>query len=95
MARMDKLSNYKTKIEQESGVTYVTYHNTVIVRFDGQSVTLNLGGWDTVTTRRKLAQAARQFGLPYTVYRRDGVTMIESQGKAEAMPIYKPVTISM
>lgn len=78
MPRMDKLSSYRTTVSRgEDGVTRVIYHNTAIVSFDGDSVTLNTGGWDTVTTRRKMVQAARQFSLPYTVFRKAGVTLVK------------------
>lgn len=78
MPRMDKLSSYATTVSRgEDGVTRVTYHNTVIVAFSDRMVELNDGGFDTVTTRRKMVQAARQFSLPYTVFRKAGVTYVQ------------------
>jgi len=87
MPRMNKLSSYKTTITRdEAGATYVTYHRTVIVKFDDRSITLNTGGWDSVTTRRKMNQAARQFGLPFGVYRKAHVTYVQWAG-GELQPL--------
>jgi len=35
---------------------------------NNKTVTLNSGGWRTVTTKARMNQAANQFGLEYTVY---------------------------
>lgn len=72
MPRMDKLSPYRTTIAAgEPGETVITYVSTPIVKFDRDKVTLDSGGYRTVTTKRKMNQAARQFSLPYSVYQRD------------------------
>lgn len=67
------LSNYKTTISADTTASIiVTYCNTQIVRVnkDG-SITLNTGGYETVTTKKKMNQAAQQFGLGYSVSQRD------------------------
>ena len=72
MSRSDQLSSYKTTIAGDGeGNTLITYQSTVIVKFSCDTVTLNSGGWDTVTTKRKMNQASRQFNLGYSVYQRD------------------------
>jgi hypothetical protein len=68
---MNKLSKYATTIAGDGQTTHVTYHSTVIVEWDNSTVTLRTGGWDTVTTRRKMNQASRQFGLGFQVYAKD------------------------
>lgn len=78
MARMDKLSTYCTTVAKTDEGLIVTYHSTPIVTVDGDLITLKTGGWDTVTTRRKMNQAARQFGLRYSVYRKDGTTYVDN-----------------
>ena len=77
MPRTDRLSNYKTTIGADATHTIVTYHRTQIVRFNSQEIVLNFGGWDTFTTRRKMNQASRQFGLGYSVFRNKGLTYIQ------------------
>ena len=72
MSRSDQLSSYKTTIAGDGeGNTIITYQSTVIVKFGRDTVTLNSGGWDTVTTKRKMNQASRQFNLGYSVTQRD------------------------
>ena len=72
MSRFDRLSSYKTTIANDGeGNTIITYQSTVIVKFNRDTVTLNSGGWDTVTTKRKMNQASHQFNLGYSVNQRD------------------------
>lgn len=78
MPRMDKLSNFATTWTEDGPRIVVCYHRTNIVRADEDTITLNMGGWDTVTTRRKMNQAAAQFCLPFRVYRDKGTTYMRS-----------------
>lgn len=80
MPRNDRLSDYATTAARDAeGGLIVTFHSTVVVKADRdrERIELNTGGWDTVTTRRKMTQAANQFGLPYSVFRRDFQTYVE------------------
>lgn len=72
MPRMDKLSTYKTDIICTNGMIAITYHNTLIVDVakDG-TITLNSDGYQTVTTKRKMNQAANQFGLGFSVFQKN------------------------
>ena len=70
--RMNQLSNYAITIAARNGNTCITYHSTVIVEFDADCIILRTGGWKTVTTKRKMNQAANQFGLGYRVFQQDG-----------------------
>lgn len=88
MPRMDKLSNHATTIATgEDGSLQVVYHRTTIVAFNDAEIVLRMGGYDTVTTRRKMNQAAAQFRLPFTVYRDKGETYMRSTltGAAQIM----------
>ena len=78
MVRMDKLSTYCTTIAQAGDLTAITYHKTQIVAFDRHNIVLRTGGWDSVTTRRKMNQAANQFGLGYSVYRDKGESYVRT-----------------
>ena len=71
MPRMDKLSTYRTTWFDNGNFGGVTYINTNIVQWRDGIVTLDSGAWETVTTKRKMNQASRQFALGYTVYQRD------------------------
>jgi isocitrate dehydrogenase kinase/phosphatase len=77
MARTDKLSTYRTAWEHDATRGSVTYISTRIVARDGDAVTLNSDGWQTVTTKRKMCQAANQFGLRFCVYQKAGEWFVD------------------
>lgn len=71
MPRMDKLSNYRTTWTTNDAGGCVTYANTPVVEWTDKTVTLRSGGYETVTTKRKMNQAANQFGLGFAVWQQD------------------------
>ena len=77
MARNDKLSTYRTTWEHDATRGSVTYIHTRIVAWEGDNVTLNSGSWQTITTKRKMNQAANQFGLRFYVYQKRGEWFID------------------
>lgn len=77
MSRSDQLSKYKTSWEHGANRGSVTYHRTRIVAWEGAIVTLNSGGWQTVTTKRKMCQAANQFALRFCVFQRKGEWFVD------------------
>ena len=93
MPRMNKLSPYATTIAACGDLTCVTYHSTQIVAFDRHNITLRTGGWDTVTTRRKMQQASNQFGLGYSVYRDKGESMVHLPD-GRVVPLDREVTFA-
>ena len=68
MPRMDKLSNYATTWWNKDSSGGVTYHQTQIVAWNDNKVTLNTDGWETVTTKRKMNQASNKFALRFDVW---------------------------
>lgn len=81
MPRMNQLSSYKTTIAPCNGFTTVTYHTTAIVQWNDKEIILNSGGWRTVTTARKIRQAANQFGLGYGLMIKRGEWSVEYNGQ--------------
>jgi hypothetical protein len=82
------------------GDTVITYHSTPIVRFNPDRIVLATGGWDSVTTRRKMHQAAIQFRLPYRVWREKGQSyvMVPKGWRAEVRglePVKGPTSIPL
>lgn len=54
----------------------VRYHSTDVVAISGDDLTgytviLNHGGWTTATTKTRMNQAMREYGLPISVYQKD------------------------
>ena len=68
------LNNYATTVHtDDKDEMHVIYHKTAIVSFDQDKITLRSGGWETVTTKRKMNQASEQFNLKFSVYQKDYV----------------------
>lgn len=67
----NKLSNYRTAWYDEGNTGSVVYASTAIVSWHDGKVTLRSGGWETVTTKRKMNQAASQFALGFDVFQRN------------------------
>lgn len=65
-----KVSGVKTSIRFEDGMTHVKYHSTDVVSFDASRIILRSGGWQTVTTKRRINQANNQFALGVQVYQK-------------------------
>lgn len=70
MAQQHQVGRTATTISTEDGETRVTYHSTAVVKFTAKRVTLNSGGWMTATTKTRMNQASRQFGLGYSVFQK-------------------------
>ena len=56
----------------ESCKTEVQLHNTIIVSFTPDTITLNSGGWQTVTTKKRMNEAADAWDLGFGVYQEKG-----------------------
>jgi len=70
-----------TTIATQNGVTVVTYHNTKVVQWDTNTITLDSGGWRTVTTKTRMNQASNQFDLKFTVCQTKGNWSVSFDGK--------------
>lgn len=55
------LPTYRTTVSERDGITAVTFHNTAVVVFDANTITLNSDGWQTVTTKRPDESGGRSF----------------------------------
>lgn len=86
MPRSDKLSPYRTTVMATNSRIAITYVSTLIVDATPKAVTLDSGGWRTVTTKRKMNQAARQFGLGYRVEQSKGEWSVYLYGANVTLP---------
>jgi len=77
MPRIDKLSTYRTTWFDNGSHGGVTYIQTNIVSWCDGYITLDSGGWETVTTKRKMNQASNQFALGYSVFQRNHKWYVE------------------
>ena len=78
---MRRLGTHATTIKQRGKTLTVRYHRTDIVKATPSTITLNTGGWKTVTTKTRMNQAANQFDLKYSVVQRKGTWYVRHGGK--------------
>jgi len=71
MPQTNRIGSHCTTVSCKDGVTKVTYHNTDVVTFTDDTITLNSGGWQTATTKVRMNQASNQFDLGFNVIQRD------------------------
>lgn len=82
MSRQDRVGKTATSIREVTPFTYaVRYHNTDVVTYNAEKITLRTGGWKTVTTKLRMNQASRQFDLGYGVSQRKGVWYVRQWHK--------------
>ena len=67
-----KVQGVATTVGEDGIWTVVTYHRTPVVKFSEKTIKLNTGGYKTQTTKRRMNQAAQQYGLGYEVVQRKG-----------------------
>jgi hypothetical protein len=72
MAQTQKVGKVATSITRIDGNISVKYHQTEVVAVNNGKITLNTGGWWTVTTKARMNQASNQFNLGYHVHQKDG-----------------------
>ena len=71
MPHMHKLSSYRTAWADNGDSGSVIYTSTEIVSWKDGQITLRSGGWETITTKRKMNQASTQFALGFDVFQRN------------------------
>ncbi|KKM06822.1 hypothetical protein LCGC14_1740070 [marine sediment metagenome] len=84
MAQQHTLGRYKTMvIVDEKGFTNVTYHETIIVDFNKDSIRLRNGGFFTRSTKDRMNQCSSQFALGFTVNQRKGKWYVVFKNKTQ------------
>lgn len=70
MGKLDQIGTHKTSIYTDSdGSLCVKYHATVVAKRDARGkITLNSGGWRTVTTKARMNQALWQWSPAGSTY---------------------------
>ena len=68
------IGTHKTSVrENNNGATVIRYHNTNVVTIDQDRmyVTLQTDGHYTNTTKKRMNQASKQFGLGFKVFQKN------------------------
>ena len=80
MAQTSICRGIATSVVCTTGRITVVYHNTRVVDVTPEHITLDTGGWKTVTTKLRMNQASVQFNLGYTVYQQKGQWFVSYRG---------------
>lgn len=82
MANQHRIGKLATTVAtDETGTTHVTYHQTQVVSFNCEKITLRTGGWRTVTTKTRMNQTAHQFNLHFNVFQKEYDWFVYFNGK--------------
>ena len=85
MTQLHTIGTHATTVAAVGGMTHVTYHQTVVVRFNHEHIILNSGGYRTATTKTRMNQASNQFDLGYL-----RPTILGASGSRDGGPIQAP-----
>lgn len=61
-----------TTVTTKAGNTVVRYHSTDVVKFNADTITLNNGGYETATTKKRMNETSNLFNLGFQVYAKAG-----------------------
>lgn len=81
MTKTHEIGTVHTTVCNIEGMTSVVYHATAVVRFDDTKIILDTGGYQTVTTKRRMNQAANALGLGFRVFQVRNRWEVHYQGK--------------
>lgn len=62
------IGKHKTKVIQQDNLLSVRYHSTEVFCWHSGIIKLDNGGYRTFTTKRRINQAFREIGAPYSLY---------------------------
>lgn len=65
----------------DEGYRTIFYHDTAVVRFNSNEIILNDGGWKTLTTKTRMNQVSKNYGLGYQVFQKNHDWFVEYRGQ--------------
>jgi len=79
--RMNQVGRHATTVATgPDRFTFVTYHNTQVVRFNSKKIILHTGGHQTVTTRSRMNQSSNQYALGFRVFQKNFELFVKFKG---------------
>ncbi len=78
LSKSCKIGN-NTRLEVSEGIKRVTLHYTTIATITDNSITLNAGGWHTVTTKQRINIVLAQYGIDKRIVQRKKVWYINGE----------------
>ena len=88
------ITRNNTTITHRDGATVCTLHSTDIVKLEAGNITLNSGGWETVTTKRRMNEVLKEWGLPYSVHQKDFRWFVYDHETKAELPYYDGMMLS-
>lgn len=85
MPSMNKIGSTATKVTRDpDGTIKVVYHGTPVVTVEPKGrITLDTGGYWTVTTKNRMNQASNQLGLGFLVWQKNYEWFIDIDGHTQ------------
>lgn len=80
LPQTQQIGKTATTIRKEGLKTIIRYHNTDVVTFTPDTITLDTGGWWTVTTKNRMNQTSNQYNLGYYIYQEKYAWFINYNG---------------
>ena len=81
MASLDQVGKVATVVFSDELGTHVLYHNTQVVSFNQNTITLRSGGYETATTKTRMNQTANQYYLGFYVFQKDFDWFVDFKGE--------------
>ncbi len=76
-----KFPTHRTTVNTSDGATRIVYHQTAVVRFDADTITLRDGGFLSATTKRRMNQASEAFSLGFRVWQKNFIWYVDWKGE--------------
>ena len=81
MSQQHTIGKVATTVKTRDGWTIITYHQTDVVKFNGEEIILDSGGWQTATTKTRMNQTSNQFDLGFGVFQKDYQWFVDFKGQ--------------
>jgi len=76
----NQVGKHATTICEKDGIVEMIYHSTKIATYDRKNkiLTLDSGGYKTVTTKRRITEFANHYNLAIKLYQKGGSWFVDS-----------------
>lgn len=82
MTKVNEVGTVATTVSNNGyGQTVCTYHQTAVVTWDDSTIELDTGGYNTVTTRRRMNQVSNVYNLGYQINNVHKETIVTWRGR--------------
>lgn len=91
----NKIGKHKTTVKREGDMVTVRYWHTDVVTANllTGEVTLNTGGWQSVTTKARMNQTSAEYNMGFSVYQKDWQLFVRKSDGTE-IPFDRSVTFN-